>query len=109
MVTAEGFPPETGVVSADKSHLPPSTGAQLHFPCEVDIKVFVKAVSPMGQRLHSLLLQHLPPEQVLGIRRKESRNGKYHSLSCRVLARERKELDQIYLDLSDHPDILLAL
>ena len=87
----------------------PETGELLQFPCEVDIKVFVRASVNLDQRLHALLLQHLAPDQVLGIRRRESRKGNYHALSCLVVARERKELDRVYSELSSHPDILMVI
>ncbi len=88
---------------------PPSDGELLQFPCEVDIKVFVHASVDMDRRLHALLLQHLASAQVLGIRRRESRKGNYHALSCLVVAREREELDRIYSALSSHPDILMVI
>ena len=59
--------------------------------------------------MHALLLQHLAPDQVLGIRRRESRKGNYHALSCLVVAREREELDRVYSVLSGHPDILMVI
>ncbi len=81
----------------------------LTFPCEVDIKVFVAASEKVDQHVQALLLIHLEPDQVLAIRRKVSRKGNYHSLSCRVLARGRQELDAVYRTLSDHPDILMVI
>ena len=88
---------------------PPGVGELLQFPCEVDIKVFVRASENLDRRLHALLLQHLAPDQVLGIRRRESRKGNYHALSCLVVAREREELDRVYSVLSGHPDILMVI
>ncbi len=87
----------------------PGGGELLQFPCEVDIKVFVRASENLDRRLHALLLQHLAPDQVLGIRRRESRKGNYHALSCLVVAREREELDRVYSVLSGHPDILMVI
>ncbi len=88
---------------------PPEQGELLEFPCELDIKVFVRSDVDLEQHVHALLLQHLEPERVLGIRRRVSRKGNYHALSCQVLAHSRDELDRIYRTLSEHPDILMLL
>jgi len=88
---------------------PPEDGELLEFPCELDIKVFVRATQDLEQHVHALLLQHLQPEQVIGIRRRVSRKGNYHALSCQVRANSRDELDGVYRTLSEHPDILMVL
>lgn len=88
---------------------PCGSGELLQFPCEVDIKLFVRASAEMDLRLPALLHEHLAPDQVLGIRRRESRKGNYHALSCLVVARAREELDRVYSALSGHPDILMVL
>lgn len=88
---------------------PPGNGELLEFPCELDIKVFVRADADVEQHVHALLLQHLEPDRVLGIRRRVSRKGNYHALSCQVRAHSREELDRIYHTLSSHPDILMVI
>jgi putative lipoic acid-binding regulatory protein len=84
-------------------------GTLMAFPCEVDIKVFVRADKKLEQQVHALLLSHLDAEQVLSIRLRESRRGKYHALSCRVRAMSRMELDDVYRSLTKHPDIVMVI
>ena len=86
-----------------------ANGALMTFPCEVDIKVFVRAEPVMEQQVHALLLVHFEPDQVLSVTLRESRKGNYHALSCRVRAGNREQLDQVYRTLTEHPDILMVI
>ncbi len=109
VVQIDGFRHAVILMARGNGASPPEEGEVLEFPCELDIKVFVRAEGDLEQQIHALLLQHLEPEQVLGIRRKVSRKGNYHSLSCQVRANSRNELDRVYRALSGNPDILMVL
>ncbi len=88
---------------------PSGNGALLTFPCEIDIKIFVRAGDNAEQQVHALLMVHLEPEQVLDIRLRESRKGNYQALSCRVRALSREQLDEVYRVLTGHADILMVI
>ncbi|MGI9316543.1 MAG: YbeD family protein [bacterium] len=79
------------------------------FPCDVDIKVFARANDRLEERIRGLLELHLAPSQILSIGVKESKKGNYHSLSCKVDAHSRAELDKVFTSLTDHPDILMVI
>ncbi|MEJ2177837.1 MAG: DUF493 domain-containing protein [Gammaproteobacteria bacterium] len=79
------------------------------FPCHVDIKVFARADERLAERIRDLLQLHLTPAQILSIRVKQSGKGNYHSLSCKVDAKSKSELDKVFLSLTDHPDILMVI
>jgi len=38
-----------------------------------------------------------------------SKQGKYLSLTCVIRATSRQQLDALYLELSDHPMVVMAL
>jgi putative lipoic acid-binding regulatory protein len=38
-----------------------------------------------------------------------SRQGKYLSVTCTVRATSREQLDALYLELCDHPDVVMVL
>ena len=109
MVPPDGFRHEIVLMAKGNGASPPEEAEILEFPCELAIKVFVRAEGDLEQQVHAILLQHLEPEQVLGIRRKVSRKGNYHSLSCQVRANSRDELDRVYRSLSQNPAILMVL
>lgn len=79
------------------------------FPSEVDIKVFARATDQFEPLVRELLADHLATDQVIEIRGRESSGGKYHSLSCKVIAHDREELDRVFSELSGHPDILMVI
>jgi len=79
------------------------------FPCELDIKVFARARDALEARIRELLLVHLQENQIISVKLKQSRAGKYHSLSCRVLAESRQQIDKVYIDLGRDPDVIMLL
>ena len=79
------------------------------FPCHVDIKVFVRADDHLEARIRELLEIHLKPAQILSIRIKQSTKGNYQSLSCKVNALSRSELDSVFTSLSRDPDVLMVI
>ena len=81
----------------------------LSFPCEIDIKVFARARDSLEQKIQEILEQHIEPSQVLGIRVKQSNKGKYRSLSCKIHATNREEIDNLYKALTSHPQIIMVL
>ena len=81
----------------------------LQFPCDFPIKV-MGAGSPEFQALIvELVRRHAPDLDETRVRIRDSRAGRYQSVTVVVLARDRAHLDAIYRDLSGHPRIKLVL
>jgi putative lipoic acid-binding regulatory protein len=57
----------------------------------------------------NLILEFLDPDQLKFIKGKMSRNGTFQSLSCRVIANSREQIDCVFERLSSHPDILMVI
>jgi len=81
----------------------------MSFPCELDIKVFSKTEVNLEERIQSMLLENLSEEQILGVTGKFSNQGKYRSLSCKVIAKSKDQIDQVYADLGKHPEVIMLL
>ncbi len=81
----------------------------MHFPCELDIKVFSKTEVNLEERIESMLMVNLPKEQILEITAKFSNKGKYRSLSCKVIAKSKDQIDQVYADLGKYPEVIMLL
>ncbi len=79
------------------------------FPCEIDIKVFSKAEVNLQNKIHEILQVNLSVDKILGVTGKSSSQGKYRSLSCKVIAESREQIDQVYADLGKHPDVIMLL
>ncbi len=81
----------------------------LRFPCDFPIKV-VGVGGPGFQALVMELVRRRAPDlDETRVRTRDSRAGRYQSVTVMVNARARAQLDAIYQDLSGHPRIKLVL
>lgn len=81
----------------------------MQFPCVIEVKIFLRNDPCADELVRKLLYRHMDPEDVHGITDRQSRKGTFRSYSCKVLARQRKQMDQLYSALTLHPDVLMAL
>jgi hypothetical protein len=81
----------------------------MEFPCEIDVKAFAKADIEISVRVLEHVREHAPETPDHAVRENASSKGKYLSVSVRVQAESREQLDAIYRRLSNDPDILMAL
>jgi len=81
----------------------------LQFPCDFPIKIM--GVGDAGFQLLAveLVRRHAPDLDETRVRVRDSRAGRYRSVTVVVRARDRAQLDAIYRELSAHPRIALVL
>jgi hypothetical protein len=63
---------------------------------------FVHAVTGIVRR-------HAPDFDAATVEMRPSRKGKYLSVTCVVRATSRQQLDALYQELCDHPDVVMVL
>lgn len=56
-----------------------------------------------------IINQHVPDLGEGAIALKESKGGKYISITATIRAKSQAQLDALYFDLSKHPQILMVL
>lgn len=81
----------------------------LQFPCAFPIKVIGVGDPGFQMLVVELVRQHAPDLDEAQVRVRDSRAGRYQSVTVTVNARDRAQLDAIYQDLSGHPHIKLVL
>ena len=81
----------------------------LQFPCACPIKVMGVGDPGFQMLVVELVRQHAPDLDETQVRVRDSRAGRYQSVTVTVNARDRAQLDAIYQDLSGHPHIKLVL
>ncbi len=81
----------------------------LEFPCEFPIKVMGKADNAFEKTALSIFTKHIPDIKENALTIRPSSNGTYVSITLTFTATSQKQLDDIYLELSAHPDVLMAL
>ena len=81
----------------------------LEFPCAYEIKAMGVAGAEFETCVKSVISRHLVDDEIRSIRTRESRHGKYVSVTCEIEAISRVQLDAIYLDLNSEPGVLMTL
>ncbi|MBU0501278.1 MAG: DUF493 domain-containing protein [Gammaproteobacteria bacterium] len=81
----------------------------LSFPCEIMVKAMGLAEEGFELLVVQLVRVHAPNLGENAVTSRPSSGGKYLSVSVRVQAESRVQMDAIYRDLSAHHRVLMAL
>ncbi len=81
----------------------------MEFPCEFPIKMMGKDTPEFIATARSLVEKHAGPVDDASVRTAQSSNGNFVSVTVTISASSRKQLDDIYQDLTAHDDVLMAL
>ncbi len=84
-------------------------GSLLRFPCDFPIKIMGAGAGDLRRLAVELVRRHAPDLDEARVRVRDSRAGRYQSVTVVVRARTRAQLDAIYRELSGHPQIALVL
>ena len=82
----------------------------LIFPCDFPLKIIGRNEDDFEAFATELVKQFVPYLQPCDVSRRESAGGKYLSVSFNFLAIDRRQVDDIYIAMSQHKErILFAL
>ena len=87
----------------------PSRETLLEFPCRFPIKAMGRASDGFQAIVTHIVRAHAELWPGEAVRATPSRNGNYVSVTLVVRATSQDQLDAIYRDLTDSPDVLMAL
>lgn len=62
-----------------------------------------------AQTVTDIVRKHAPDFDPATVEMRPSRQGKYLSVTCVVRATSREQLDALYLELCDHPAVVMVL
>lgn len=79
------------------------------YPTEFPIKVLGRRSRGFAQSVLEIVLAHAPDFEPATMQMRASRQGTYLSLTMVVNATSREQLDMLYRDLCDHPDVVMVL
>lgn len=86
-----------------------ATESLIEYPCDFPIKVFGQSQQGFVQAVTEVVLRHDPTFTAASITLRNSKTARYVSLTCTVRATSREQLDALYQDLCDHPQIVMVL
>ncbi len=81
----------------------------LEFPCRFAIKAMGLASLEFEAVVTDIVRRHAPDFDGGAVRKRPSRNGKYVAITVTIHARDKRQLDAIYTELSAHRQVLMAL
>ncbi len=81
----------------------------LDFPCDFPIKMMGREQPEFRDAAVALIERHTGKVRSDAIRTALSRNGNFLSITVTIKAQNQQQLDDIYTDLSEHEEILVAL
>jgi len=81
----------------------------IQYPTDFPIKIVGVNQEGFEAAIAQVLRAHAPDFDVSSIQVRESRAGKYLSISATITARSRSQLDALYLELTQHPMVRVVL
>jgi putative lipoic acid-binding regulatory protein len=81
----------------------------LEFPCDFPIKIMGKAEDTFAEVVLSIVSKHAPDFDATRMELRASSGGNYLSVTCTIVAQSKPQLDAIYMDLTAHPMVKVAL
>jgi putative lipoic acid-binding regulatory protein len=81
----------------------------IKYPSDFPIKVVGINEAGFETQIAQVLRHHAPDFDVSSIQVRESRAGKYLSISATITARSRSQLDALYTELTRHPMVRVVL
>ncbi len=85
------------------------TESLLEFPCDFPLKVMGLKTDDFDALVVAIVRKHVDDLREGAISAKQSRNGKYVSITVTIQAQSQAQLDGIYMELCRHERILMVL
>lgn len=79
------------------------------FPCTFPIKAMGKNTPDIKAIIEEIVRRHIDIEHEHIVRIRESKGGKFVSITVEIEAQSKAQLDAIYMDLTACPDVLMSL
>ena len=85
------------------------TESAIKFPCDFPIKAMGLSTVDLEVIVFEIVTFHAPDTPRESVKKRESSNGKYISITVTVNAQNQAQLDAIYQALTDHEHVMMAL
>ncbi len=79
------------------------------FPCEFPLKAFGKNTDDFEALIVTIVRRHVPDLDESAVSSRASSGSAYRSVTATFMAQSREQLDALYLELSNHDQILMVL
>lgn len=86
-----------------------SDSTLLKFPCQFPIKVMGRSNLEFDLLVIDIVRRHAPDIHEQAVKTRPSKDGNYLAVTVTIQASSKQQLDAIYQDLTDHPQVLMTL
>jgi len=86
-----------------------SSPGLIEYPLDFPLKVLGKNEPGFVHRVTSIVRRHAPGFDAATVELRPSRKSAYLSVTCVIRAESREQLDALYRELNDHPDVVMVL
>ncbi len=87
----------------------PTEESLIDFPCDFAVKVMGAALPEFHTSIEEIAKKHDPEFIPAETKHKNSKTGKYVSLTLNIHAKDKPQLDGLYQELTDNELVLWAL
>ncbi|MBE9547977.1 MAG: DUF493 domain-containing protein [Proteobacteria bacterium] len=81
----------------------------LKFPVEIAIKAMGRSSDGFASHVGDLVGPHVVADKIISVTTRPSKAGNFTSVTVRIMADSREQLDTIYYALTDSDEVLMAL
>jgi uncharacterized protein len=81
----------------------------IQFPCYFPIKIIGKYTPGFQAEVTQIVITHFPRDPKPDITCQNSKNGNFISITATVYVHTQTELDSLYQELSQHPEMKMVL
>ncbi len=92
-----------------QSDTTPENPGQLEFPCDITVKAMGNNTDTFAAEIYDICKTHIPELQEGDMSVKTSSGGRFQSVNVKMNAKSREQLEKLYKDLNDHPDVHMTL
>ena len=86
-----------------------SAPSLIEYPLEFPVKVMGRNQPGFVHTVVSIVRRHAPDYDAAGVELRPSKKNAYLSVTCVIRAVSREQLDSLYQELNDHPDVVMVL
>ena len=87
----------------------PEEAGKLQFPCDMTVKAMGNATETFASEIYDICKKHVPELEEGDMSTRQSSSGKYTSVNVKINAKSREQLEKLYQELNDHPDVHMTL
>lgn len=81
----------------------------LEFPCDFTIKIIGSNNDTFFAEITSIIRKYFPDIKDADIKKNSSKENNYLAISATLHAKDKKTLDALYMELTNHPDTRMVL